>query len=75
VPSSKRYVNKDHQLRHLRAGEAARLNAKQTIEGKKKGGASAGRAAAASGRLALASRKGADRIAEIARLNRETQGA
>lgn len=54
---------------------ARSLNARQTVDGKRKGGASAGRAAVASGRLALAGRKGAERIAEVARLNRERPGA
>jgi hypothetical protein len=72
IPSSKRYKDKEHQLRHLRSGEAARMNAMQPPEAKRRGGRAAGRAAVASGQLALAGRKGADRIAQIARLLRES---
>lgn len=74
VPFSRKYVNKEHQISHMRSGEAARLSAKQSPEAKRKGGAAAGRAAAQSGRLAMAGRKGADRIAEIARRSRDTPG-
>ena len=75
IPSSKRYVNKAHQIRHMRSGEAVRMNSLQTTEAKRRGGIAAGRAAVASGRLAAASRKGAERIVEISRLIEERPGA
>jgi hypothetical protein len=58
----------------MRSGEAGRLNALQPLDAKKRGGATAGRAAVQSGRLHVASKKGAARAAEIAELMRERRG-
>ncbi len=66
VSAPRRYVDKEHQISHLLAGEARRLNDLQSPEAKKKGGAIAGRRAVESGRLATSSKKGAARVREIA---------
>jgi len=70
IQSSKRYVNKEHQLAHMRDGEARRLNERQPIDAKRRGGRAAGKAAVESGRLADAGQKGAARAREIAELLR-----
>jgi hypothetical protein len=75
VPSSRRYVNKRHQIEHMLAGEAKRLNRKQPVAGKQKGGKVAGTQAAASGRLAVAGLKGASRAREIADEIRQRRSA
>lgn len=75
IKASKRYVDKEHQLRHMKSGEAHRLNSLQTSEAKRRGGESAGRAAVESGHLAAASKKGAARASEIAELLRTRPGA
>ena len=62
----RKYVDKEHQIAHLRAGEARRLNERQSVEDKRAGGRSAGAKAAASGRLAEAAKKGGARSHEIA---------
>lgn len=66
IVSSKRYVNKEHQLNHMRAGEASRMNALQSAEAKQRGGASAGRFAADSGRLAAGADEWARNASSIA---------
>jgi hypothetical protein len=66
VLDSKRYVDKAHQIKHMLAGEAKRLNGQQPVEAKAKGGSVAGTIAARSGRLAAAGHKGAARAREIA---------
>jgi hypothetical protein len=66
IPSSKRYVNKEHQLLHMRAGEAGRLNQLQSLEAKRLGGHRAGTIAAENGSLSEASRLGAARSKAIA---------
>jgi hypothetical protein len=58
-PPNKAYVNKEHQIDHLLAGEAARLNEMQPTDAKRRGGATSGAASAESGRLAEAGIKGA----------------
>lgn len=72
IKSSKKYADKEHQLRHMRAGEASRLNSMQPIDAKKRGGAVAGRAAVVSGRLLEAGRKGAAKAAAVAEALRES---
>ncbi len=62
----RKYVNKAHQIAHMRAGEASRLNGLQPVESKRAGGHVAGKQAAASGRLAEAAKKGGARSHEIA---------
>jgi hypothetical protein len=66
IPSSKRYVNKAHQLVHLKSGEAKRLNELQPVDAKRRGGATAGRRALDSGRLTQAGARGAERSRHIA---------
>jgi hypothetical protein len=63
---NRKYVNKEHQLAHMVAGEASRMNSLQPIEGKQLGGAVAGRQAEESGRLAEAGKKGAEESRAIA---------
>ena len=74
IPSSKRYVNKEHQLLHMRAGEASRLSQLQAAEAKRLGGRRAGRLAVEKGTLHEASRLGAARSREIAAAIRREQG-
>lgn len=64
--AGRKYVNKEHQIAHLRAGEARRLNEQQPVEYKQAGGRTAGQLAVASGRLAEAAKKGGARSHEIA---------
>lgn len=71
VPCARRYVDKRHQLSHMRSGEASRMNQQQPLEGKRRGGAAAGRLAADSGALAARGLKGAARVREIAAEVRE----
>jgi hypothetical protein len=66
VKASRVYVDKFHQIAHLRAGEARRIGALEPLEARQRGGATAGRAAHESGRLADAARKGGERSREIA---------
>jgi hypothetical protein len=69
------FVNKEHQLRWMHAGGAREIGALQPLEAKAEGGKTAGAAAAASGRLKEASRKGAARAREIAERFRAKGGA
>jgi hypothetical protein len=75
VTDSKRYVDKAHQIAHLLAGEASRLNKQQPVEAKAKGGSVAGTLAVQSGRLADAGQKGAARAREIAQQVRQQMTA
>ncbi len=63
---SRRYVNNEHKIRHMRAGEAVEMNRQQSVEGKRKGGSASGRMAAESGRLAAAGLIGAERARAVA---------
>ena len=65
-PPNKAYVDNEHRLAHMVAGEASRMNRLQPREAKQQGGATAGREAADSGRLAEAGLKGAARAHEDA---------
>jgi hypothetical protein len=60
------FVNKEHQLEWMVNGGARELNSLQPLEAKVRGGQVAGEHAAASGRLADASQKGAAKAHEIA---------
>ena len=71
--SNKAYVDKAHQIAHLMAGEASRLNTLQPIEAKQSGGHTAGSAAVASGRLAAAGRLGSESAKRVAREMRDVQ--
>jgi hypothetical protein len=71
---TKRYVDKSHQLTHMRAGEASRLNRLQPSDAKRRGGVTAGRRAAASGELMERGRLGAGRAHKIATSLTEADG-
>lgn len=75
VVPPRRYVSKEHQIEHMLAGEAKRLNQQQPVEAKKRGGSVAGTRAAKSGRLASAGQKGALRAREIAAEVRQRRSA
>jgi hypothetical protein len=74
-PPNKAYVNTEHRLAHMVAGEASRMNRLQPREAKQQGGATAGRKAADSGRLAFAGEKGAARVREIAEQFRQRRSS
>lgn len=66
VASGRKFVNKEHQLDWMAAGGARELNALMPAEARQAGGRTAGSAQAASGALAEAGLKGAERAREIA---------
>ncbi len=66
LKGARKFVDKEHQLRWMVAGGAREIGALQPHEAKVKGGTVVGHEAAASGRLRVASTKGATRTREIA---------
>lgn len=75
VPFTRRYVDKVHQLAHMRSGEARRMNALQPAEAKRRGGSTRGTQLAGSGQLAEWGRKGAARTRELAGQMRRSPGS
>jgi hypothetical protein len=73
IKSRRVFVDKEHQLAWMVAGGASQLNALQPLEAKSRGGHTTGSAAARSGRLLDASRKGAEKSKAIAQSFREKQ--
>lgn len=72
-PRNKSYVDNEHRIEHMLAGEAKRMNALLPDEVRRAGGHTSGKAAAESGRLAEAGLKGAEsarRTAERLRARR-----
>ncbi len=66
VKGKRVFLNKEHQLAWMAAGGAAEIGALQPLEAKALGGAKAGRMSVENGKLAEASKKGAERAREIA---------
>lgn len=73
VPYTRRYLNKAHQLEHMRSGEASRMNTLQPHDAKRRGGSTAGRIAADSGALAERGLIGAAKAHEVAEALRQQQ--
>jgi hypothetical protein len=73
VPYTRRYLNKEHQIAHMRSGEASRMNELQPYEAKRRGGLTAGRLAAESGALAQRGLRGAAKAHEVAEALRHQQ--
>lgn len=71
IPYTRRYVDKAHQLGHMRSGEARRMNGLQPTDAKRRGGKTAGRRAAESGGLTLRGLRGAQTVRRVAEHLRE----
>jgi hypothetical protein len=66
VKGNRKFVNKEHQMEWMVSGGAREIGALMPIEARQAGGRTAGSAQAASGALAEAGRRGAERAREIA---------
>jgi hypothetical protein len=74
VRVGRKFVDKEHQLEWMAAGGARELNSWLSTETRRAGGRTAGAAQAASGALAKAGLKGAQRSREIAAQWRQRRG-